>query len=464
MKYSWRTFTLTLMVMIGLVGLGFLPQITVGDHLLRVVDIFSDLKKEPEPEVEEPVVAEEEDTKKEEVTEDTEQSEVVSFADDKGEKFIDFSTNDSSSMKSFYAKLKDLKADPKKNVRIAYFGDSFIEGDIFTCDIRDSLQSLFGGGGVGMYDISSAIEGARGTILQKSEGFSRKAINSSDYVNAHGSTNLHYCQPTGPNAQVTFEKSAYTRIFRKHNSDIHLSTVYFTTDVPLMLTGVINDTLSKEFTFAPSPNVQSATVQGNIDRLQWKVNNGGSQNSWFYSVTLEKGSGIQLDNISLRGSNGRNIKDVDDNHMAQMAKLRPYDLILLGFGLNYASDQLAANGYKQYQGEMKEVIAKLRRHYPKAPIVIVSVSDRCQRNSSGGISTMPSIKTLVETQYNIAKANHTAYWNLFQGMGGDNSMQRLVEDRSNGRPKGNSDYTHITYDGGKVIARPFMSAFMAGYK
>ena len=45
----------------------------------------------------------------------------------------------------------------KRPVRIAYFGDSFIEADIFTADLRERFQSEFGGCGVGYVPITSSI-------------------------------------------------------------------------------------------------------------------------------------------------------------------------------------------------------------------------------------------------------------------------------------------------------------------
>ena len=39
-------------------------------------------------------------------------------------------------------------------VRIAVFGDSFIEADIFTADLREMLQKRFGGCGVGFVTIT----------------------------------------------------------------------------------------------------------------------------------------------------------------------------------------------------------------------------------------------------------------------------------------------------------------------
>lgn len=32
-------------------------------------------------------------------------------------------------------------------MRIAFFGDSFVEGDILTADLREKLQLAYGGGG-----------------------------------------------------------------------------------------------------------------------------------------------------------------------------------------------------------------------------------------------------------------------------------------------------------------------------
>lgn len=55
-------------------------------------------------------------------------------------------------MKFFYEALDEVKERP---VHIAYFGDSFIEADILTGDLRDMLQERYGGCGVGFVDATS---------------------------------------------------------------------------------------------------------------------------------------------------------------------------------------------------------------------------------------------------------------------------------------------------------------------
>ena len=56
-------------------------------------------------------------------------------------------------------------------VRIAFFGDSFIEGDILTSDLREMLQGQYGGKGVGWIDISCVSERFRLTAKTNCSGW-----------------------------------------------------------------------------------------------------------------------------------------------------------------------------------------------------------------------------------------------------------------------------------------------------
>ena len=63
-------------------------------------------------------------------------------------------------MNCFYEALGKV-ASLDRPVRIAYFGDSFIEADILTGDLREMLQKRFGGCGVGYVSITTKIAGFR---------------------------------------------------------------------------------------------------------------------------------------------------------------------------------------------------------------------------------------------------------------------------------------------------------------
>ena len=64
----------------------------------------------------------------------------------------------------FYERLHELLLKRRKKIRIAYFGDSMIEGDLLTQDLRSMFQNNFGGNGVGFVPITSIVAGFRQTI------------------------------------------------------------------------------------------------------------------------------------------------------------------------------------------------------------------------------------------------------------------------------------------------------------
>nr|MDE5744379.1 hypothetical protein [Paramuribaculum sp.] len=55
--------------------------------------------------------------------------------------------------------------------RIAIVGDSYIEGDIFAQDVREKLQTIYGGSGVGYMNLYSEFPGFRRYVKQSGKGW-----------------------------------------------------------------------------------------------------------------------------------------------------------------------------------------------------------------------------------------------------------------------------------------------------
>ena len=87
----------------------------------------------------------------------------------------DYSDSTLRGMTAFYRALDDLAKRPR-HVRIAYFGDSFIEADILTADLREKLQQKYGGCGVGFVTITSMTSGYRPTVRHSFSGWSSHSI------------------------------------------------------------------------------------------------------------------------------------------------------------------------------------------------------------------------------------------------------------------------------------------------
>ena len=76
---------------------------------------------------------------------------------------------DEQMMARFYHALA-YEAD-ERTVRIAVLGDSFIEADIITADMREQLQMAYGGSGVGFVPFSTPLSKYRGTVTHNHEGW-----------------------------------------------------------------------------------------------------------------------------------------------------------------------------------------------------------------------------------------------------------------------------------------------------
>lgn len=144
--------------------------------------------------------------------------------------------------------------------------------------------------------------------------------------------------------------------------------------------------------------------------------------------------------------------------MESFAKARPYDLIILHFGLNVANGEVVK--YDYYTHELTRVIGRLKQAYPQAGFLIVSVSDREDR-IEGELRTLPGVKALVGYQMKMAADNHIAFWNLYKAMGGEGSIVKMAEEKPAGARK---DYTHITRPGGSQLAKHLFKALQHGYE
>ncbi|EJW95129.1 hypothetical protein EVA_16764 [gut metagenome] len=93
----------------------------------------------------------------------------VEGADSLGSHIEDYSIGHIG-LKRFFSALKK-REEINRPVRVAFLGDSFIEGDIVVADLRSALQAKFGGHGVGFVPVTSVAAQFRPTIEQKSEGW-----------------------------------------------------------------------------------------------------------------------------------------------------------------------------------------------------------------------------------------------------------------------------------------------------
>ena len=135
--------------------------------------------------------------------------------------------------------------------------------------------------------------------------------------------------------------------------------------------------------------------------------------------------------------------------------MRPYDLIILHFGLNVASEK--QKDYSAYVKQLGKVVEHLKAAYPHASILIVSMGDRDARGADGQMHTMGGVKEMVSYERKMASDHRVAFWNLYEAMGGDGSLARMTAKK-----QANLDYTHINFAGGRYLAGLLFDVLMNG--
>lgn len=438
-NYIARTFILTLLVVVVLLGLYFVPTPTVDGYTLRRVNMLADIEAE-EPE-EEPL-----DTV---VLPPPVKPAFVDTCKTGLTCIEDYADSTQRGMKPFYEALDHADERP---VRIAYFGDSFIEADILTGDLRDMLQARFGGCGVGYVDITSGTYGFRKTLRHSFAGWTSKGVNdSTGYDRKRIGPSGHYFIPHWG----AYVEARPPKAHRGQLDSCEVATIYFEATDTVLLATRVNGIDGDTGPLAGKGQMQAVEREGLIKSMRWTVEKADS--ATFYGFALDGRTGITVDNFGVRSSSGLTLASIPQERLRQFGKVRPYDLIVLQFGLNVATER--GRDYSWYETGMLRVIQHMKEAFPEAGILVVSVGDREYKDEEGRLRTMPGVKNLIRYQQNIAAKGAVAFWNLYDAMGGEGSIRRMVEAKP---AQANLDYTHINFLGGRTLARHLYETLIYG--
>jgi len=345
-------------------------------------------------------------------------------------------------LRRFFAALNNI-ANLRRPVRIAFLGDSFIEGDIMVADFRQKMQAHFGGRGVGFIPITSNVAQYRPTIKQSAEGWRTYSI-IKDKSHKYVLSGLLF-EPDASVASVDFQTvDMYTRLQEVSS----LKFIYAANDKTDIT--VKSGAEEEIYELPPSDAVTQFELKGTFTKgtLIFKRPQGLKA----IGLALEDNRGIIVDNFSLRGNSGIVMSELDAGSCRELQQVRPYDLIVLQYGLNVASESVQDYGW--YRKRMLEVIDHIQYCFPGADIMVLGVSDRSYKNGNA-YSTMPAVLSLLKAQRQTAKEAEVTFWSIFAAMGGQNSMVKYV--KSNWASK---DYTHLSFRGGREVADAFYDALL----
>lgn len=441
----WRPAIIAGCALAVLLAMFYVPRIKLGDTWLRRINILSDIQRVDSAGN---VLAEIRADRLQGLTAATDSLEITvvdpAFRDSIPPGMVaieDFSDTGAPIMERFYAALDSAKQRP---VRIAYFSDSFTEGDVLTQDLRELLQQKYGGCGVGFVDINCLTVGYRKTIRSSCANWSEHAPTfcENGFDGQLQGINGRYFLPLD---YATFEANCRDE-FPGRTDHAERATVFFTPGHygTKITAGINSDASTTLFEGGDSgqPAVISRSIAGNITRFRMTAYGSDSR---FYGVAFDCDKGVIIDNFAIRSATGDHLRKISDDVLMAFGKERPYDLIVWHYGINVANPSMGH--YPEYKKNVSDIIARMKRAYPDAAILICGMSDRDTRDAHGNLSTRPGIKEFLQLERQIAAEQHIAYWSLYDAMGGNGSMVKLTE-----AGEAEKDYCHVNFLGGKRLA------------
>ena len=408
----------TLLVVAALFVLHLVPEFDLGNFHFKRIDLLSDVtKKEPKT-----LTANDTLKKVKPVFVDTCKTGVTCIED---------YTADTAGMHNFFASLAGSN---KHIVRIAWFGDSYVEGDIMLDPLRDSLQAIFGGSGVGFVPLTSEVAGFRETIRHSYNNWKTFSI-AGDKDGAH---------PLGFGGYTSYPKEGnavlYNAIKRRRLNQFPATKIFYgNADAGYLLLN--SDTIR----LSPSARLRAINIDAPLTQVSLSVPDTNKVD--LYGLSFESKTGVEVDNFSMRGNSGIGLAQVKESMYKDLDSIHHYDLVVLSYGLNVASEK--AKNYDWYVKGMNNVIKMVKRAFPHSSILLIGCSDRAEKINDE-YQTLPMLKELIDVQQKMAADNQICFWNLFEAMGGDSTMVNWANMEHH--PYANKDYTHLTFYGGRKVA------------
>ncbi len=353
-------------------------------------------------------------------------------------------------LQAFLNKLLRIEQGSEERVRIAYYGDSMIDGDLIVQDLRMLLQDRFGGKGVGFVPIYSQSESGRETVkASRSGNWDKRDFLKSNASQMGVSGDLFY--PADSVATVNYA-SGYV----KHSTKLPRPTLYYGTGNDTAMVHVTaNDRQDTTFVKLNGTRTLNTITLSTTDLSKMRLSFTNAQAVPVYGVTFASDTGVIIDNYSKRGNSGLPLVAMNTARLQAFNESLQYDLVILQFGANVLTRN--SKNYDWYAQKMVEVAKVLKTSFPNAEILFLGTADRGTKQETT-ISTDPGVFTLAAAQQYAAWQSQSGFISLLHLMGGTNTM---VTWNSHKPKLANDDYTHFSPLGSKEIAARLYEELMS---
>lgn len=371
---------------------------------------------------------------------------------------IQFAEGGGELLHSFFRNLDEMASGHNRPTRILHFGDSQIENDRMTALIRYRLQRLFGGTGTGLVQAIPLYSGSL-SYRQEEEGdwLRYTYFGKRDSTISHKSYGIMGAfASVGAPDEEEWPMLYYRFNTSRRGGQVRRIRIFMHSYVDgAALAFRLNEEFSDTLRGLPDGfNVADFTHYEELSeaRIFFNFPEGGR----IYGISFESVGGIQVDNIAMRGESGLIFTSMNRvTQQAMLEELAP-GLILLQYGGNvvpYMSSSYYLRAFKRQLKLFSELC-------PGIPVIVIGPSDMAIRENDDFI-TYPGLEGIRNALRAAALDSGYGFWDLYEAMGGQNSMASFVHADP---PLASTDYVHFTNLGVNLVAELFYNSLMQEYK
>ena len=351
------------------------------------------------------------------------------------------------------SKLSELHAWPDRKFVVVHFGDSHIQGDNFSGQIRRNLQAEFGNGGEGILFPYS---------LCKSFG-PKSLISSSTGVWTWSTVLKNNNQPdvgvTGYTLKTQDTSASLTFRYQQDSTTKDCSQVSFWYgggNATVFLKNSPKGVTMEEDETLPQGNLHRMIIRGYQQGtdLTFKFKKQGHKSGFdfsFYGIEYERESGVEYHRCGVVGATFLQLTSQDDITLDQLKAIKP-DLIIFSYGSNESYNSSIDRDV--YTSQIARYIRGIKSYNPNVNVVITSPPD----TRSGGRYPV-NTQWICDSLKKICDYQGCSFWDMHSIMGGDGSITFWLNNSL-----ARKDKLHFTRAGYELQGDLFSQALLNSYK
>jgi lysophospholipase L1-like esterase len=364
-----------------------------------------------------------------------------------------------------------------KVVRILHYGDSQLEGDRITDYFRNKMQKRFGGKGPGILLPNEPAASSRiSAYVSSSSNIKKKAVyingsKASDGKYGLGSSvfeisgsNNHFKEwkqvatDSGLRIPVFSDEKQAVAFIQVKNGHYGYALARKYDKITLLYESeehfninLKRDTFIEDYLISPSQGLGLQRWDlGAQKKLKLSFTNGKFPK--IYGLALDGYRGVAVDNFAMRGGSAVGFDKMDERLYGKQLKEMNVCAIFLQYGINVVPNVRSDYGY--YKSILIEQLKSIKSAQPGVSIVVIGPSDM-SKNDGGNMVSYSNIPLIRNAMKEAALETGCCFWDLYEAMGGENSMSAWVD-----KGLAQKDYTHFSYKGARYVGEMLYNAVM----